>query len=90
MNNALKSLTQCGDVVSLRSQLHTLCSEFGAVSRLDILPLTDSGKREAVCFLRLDSPEQEQHLMTKLGVGRFGDDLLVVVDLNAGPAGYVV
>jgi hypothetical protein len=44
--------------------------------------MTDSGKRHAVCLLRLDSSEQEQDLMTKLGAGRFGEDLCVVVDLR--------
>jgi len=82
MNNALKDLAQCGDVGSLETALRTLCSEFGSVSRLDILTMTDSGKRHAVCLLRLDSSEQEQDLMTKLGAGRFGEDLYVVVDLR--------
>jgi hypothetical protein len=82
MNNALKDLAQCGDVPSLESALRTLCSEFGSVSRLDILTMTDAGKRQAVCLLRLDSSAQEQGLMTKLGAGRFGEDLYVVVDLR--------
>lgn len=82
MNNALKDLAQCGDVLSLESALRALCSEFGSVSRLDILTMTDSGKRQAVCLLRMDSSEQEQGLMTKLGAGRFGEDLYVVVDLR--------
>jgi hypothetical protein len=82
MNNALKDLAQCGDVGSLESALRTLCSEFGSVSRLDILTMIDAGKRQAVCLLQLDSSEQEQDLMTKLGAGRFGEDLCVVVDLR--------
>jgi hypothetical protein len=82
MNNALKDLAQCGDVLSLESALRTLCSEFGSVSRLDILTMIEAGKRQAVCLLRLDSAEQEQNLMTKLGAGRFGEDLCVVVDLR--------
>jgi hypothetical protein len=82
MNSALKDLAQCGDVGSLESALRTLCSEFGSVSRLDILTMIDSGKRKAVCLLRLDSSAQEQDLMTKLGAGRFGEDLYVVVDLS--------
>ncbi len=82
MNDALRDLAQCGDVGSLESALRSLCSEFGAVSRLDILTVTDAGKRHAVCLLRLDSLAQEQDLITKLGAGRFGDDLCVVVSLG--------
>jgi hypothetical protein len=82
MNNALKDLTQCGDVGSLQSALRTLCAEFGSVSHLDIMTMIDAGKRQAVCLLRLDSSEQEQNLMAKLGAGRFGEDLCVVVDLR--------
>ena len=83
MNNALASLAQCKDVASLRSALQTLCSGFGSVPRMDILTSTDSGKRQAVCFVRLDSPEQERQLMTQLGAGQFGSELLMVVDLMA-------
>ena len=82
MSNALKDLAQCGDVGSLESALRTLCSEFGSVSRLDILTMIDAGRRQAVCLLQLDSSEQEQNLMTKLGAGRFGEGLYVVVDLR--------
>jgi hypothetical protein len=82
MNNALKDLIQCGDVGSLDSALRKLCAEFGSVSQLDILTMIDAGKRQAVCLLRLDSSEHEQNLMTKLGAGRFGEDLCVVVDLR--------
>ena len=82
MNSALRDLTQCGDVGSLQSALRSLCSEFGSLSRLDILTMSEAGKRQAVCLLRLDSAEQEKNLMTKLGAGRFGEDLCVVVDLK--------
>jgi hypothetical protein len=82
MNSALRDLTQCGDVGSLQSALRSLCSEFGSVSRLDILTMSEAGKRQAVCLLRLDSAEQEKNLMTKLGAGRFGEDLCVVVNLK--------
>ena len=35
----------------------------------------------ALCFLRLESPDQEQQLIADLGAARFGDDLLVIVEL---------
>jgi len=82
MNSALKDLTQCGDVGSLQSALRALCAEFGSVTQLDILTMIEAGKRQAVCLLRLDSSEHEQKVMAKLGAGRFGEDLCVVVDLS--------
>ena len=82
MNIALNDLSRCGDFGSLESELRTLCSGFGPVSRLDILPMVDAGKRKAVCLLRVNSSEQEQNLMTQLGAVRFGEDLCVVVDLR--------
>jgi hypothetical protein len=83
MNKALKDLSNCGDFSSLESELRALCSGFGPVSRMDVLPMVDAGKRKAVCLLRLNSSEQEQNLMTQLGAIRFGEDLCVVVDLRA-------
>lgn len=37
----LKSLTGCGDVECLRSALQELCTEFGKVTRLDVLIVVD-------------------------------------------------
>ena len=82
MNQALKDLSHCGDVGSLESALRTLCSGFGAVSHLDVLSMVGAGKRQAVCLLRVNSSEQEQDLMAKLGAVRFGEDLCVVVDMR--------
>ena len=81
MNQPLDDLKTFADIVSLRPALFSLCSRFGSVARLDILAAGRSGRKQALCFLRMDSAEQEQHLMTELGVGRFGGDLVVVVDL---------
>lgn len=82
MNPALKDLSHCDDIGTLESELRTLCSGFGSLSRLDVLPMVGAGKRQAVCLLRLNSSEQEQDLMTRLGAIRFGDDLCVVVDMR--------
>ncbi len=77
----LKSLAGCGDAASLRSAVSALCAEFGRVTRIDILTMAEAEKRRALCFLRLESEAQERRLMSTLGVPRFGEDVLVVVDL---------
>ena len=89
MNNASKYLSPCTDVKSLESEMLTLCSEFGSLSQLDILTMIDSGKRQAVCLLRLDSPTHEQGLISKLGAVRFGDDLCIIVDMGMQPGACV-
>ncbi len=82
MNQALKDLSRCDDIGSLESALRALCSGFGPLSRLDVLPMVGAGKRQAVCLMRLNSSEQELDLMTRLGAVRFGEDMCVVVDLR--------
>ena len=80
MTHALIKL-QCADVKSLELALLNACSEFGSVSRLDIMTMIKAGKRQAVCLVRMDSAQQEHELMSRLGAVRFGEDLCVVVDL---------
>jgi hypothetical protein len=81
MHNEIDQLKNFTDISTLRPALHSLCSRFGSVARLDILAASQAGRRQALCFLRMGSPAQEQQLMRELGVGRFGGDLVVVVDL---------
>jgi hypothetical protein len=81
----LKSLAGCGDLASLRSAVQELCTEFGKVTRIDVLTLAESERRRALCFLRLESKAQEQQLITTLGASRFGDEVLVIVDLSPDP-----
>jgi len=76
----LQSLAGC-DTAGLRSAVSEICTEFGKVTRIDIFTMAEARKRRALCFLRLESAAQESRLMTSLGVARFGDDLLVIVDL---------
>jgi hypothetical protein len=81
----LESLTGCRDVASLRSGITDLCAEFGKVTHIDVLTLAVEERRSAVCLLRLESDAQERQLMSSLGISRFGDDLLIIVDLPARP-----
>jgi hypothetical protein len=86
MRERLESLAGCRDTASLRSAIGELCAEFGKVTHIEILTMAEASTRRALCLLRLESEAQESRLMTQLGVGRFGDDVLVVVDLPAGSA----
>jgi hypothetical protein len=63
--------------------LQRLCGKFGRIARLDVLTAMHEGTKQAICFLRLDSTEKEQVLMKALGVGRFGGEIVFVVDLHA-------
>lgn len=84
---ALDRLRHCPDIATLKPELHRLCEKFGHVARLDVLTAIHEGMRQAVCFLRLDSPEQEQRLMQTLGVGRFGGEIVFVVDIDQAQPG---
>jgi len=84
MRDRLESLAGCGDAVSLRSAISELCAEFGKVTRIDVVTLADAEKRRALCFLRMESTAQEERLVMALDALRFGDDMLVVVDLPHG------
>jgi hypothetical protein len=86
----LRALAGCGDAASLRSALQELCTEFGKVTRIDVLTMAEAEKRRALCFLRLESAEQESRLMSALGVNRFGEDVLVVVDMPPHPRRLVL
>lgn len=84
MRSRLASLAGCGDAASLRSAVSKVCGEFGGIERIDIFTMAAAEKRRGLCFLRLRSAAQEELLMSGLGASRFGDDVLVIVDLAAG------
>ena len=81
MNQTLEQLKGCPDIPALRRALQSVCSRFGSLQRLDILSGGQRGKRQVMCFLRMDSAEEERRLALELGIGRFGGDLVVVVEL---------
>lgn len=85
--NPLDRLQNCPDAATLKPELHRLCEKFGKVTRLDVLTSVHEGTRQAICFLRLDTPEKEQVLMRALGVGRFGGEVVFVFDLSAADCG---
>jgi hypothetical protein len=82
----LKPFAGCHDVGSLNSAVREMCAEFGKVTHIDILTMAEAEKRRALCFLRLESEAQERQLMASLDACRFGNDVLVIVDLPSAPS----
>ncbi|MEO8386793.1 MAG: hypothetical protein ABI893_10405 [Polaromonas sp.] len=78
----LDQLQQCPDIATLQVVFRNMCSHFGSVAQLKVLPASHAGKQQALCFVRMASDEEEQRLMSGLGIGRFGGELVVVVDLQ--------
>jgi hypothetical protein len=72
------------DLAGLRSALDALCSRYGSLRHLTILPANHVGRQQALCFLRMATGEEEQRIMTALGIGRFGGELVLVVSLRPG------
>ena len=70
------------DLPGLRTALHDLCGHFGSVRHLTILPANHVGRQQALCFLRMVSSEEEARMMTALGIGRFGGELVLVLNLR--------
>lgn len=81
----LKTLTGCGDAVSLKSAINDMCAAYGKVAYIDVMTMAQAEKRWALCLLRLESEAQERALMHAWDVRRFGDDLVMVVDLARQP-----
>jgi hypothetical protein len=77
----MQSLAKCRDVAALTSAVRELCSEFGNLTNINVLTMAEAERRRALCFLRLESEAQEQRLMATLSAIRFGNDVLLVVDL---------
>lgn len=50
--------------------------------RIDVLLARRDGTRQAMCFWRMESRQLEDEVMSEFGVGRFGRNLVVIVDLE--------
>jgi hypothetical protein len=78
----LRELQHHASAETLTPALHGLCSRFGSVKKLAILTAKHEGAKQAICFLQLASEAQERALMNSLGVSKFGDEVIIVVDLE--------
>lgn len=84
MGHATEHLKNCASVSDLKREIRSLCARFGSILRIDVLLARRGGTRQAMCFWRMESPEREDEVMSEFGVGRFGGDLVVIVDLEPG------
>ena len=81
-NPELDHLDGRHDLAGLRVALHELCGRFGSLRHLTILPANHVGRQQALCFLRMASSEEEARIMKALGIGRFGGELVLVLNLR--------
>ena len=86
MSHASEQLKRCDSVSDLKREIRTLCARFGSILRIDVLLARRGGTRQAMCFWRMESREREEELMSEFGVGRFGGDLVMIVDLEPSDA----
>ena len=81
MTSPLDPLKKCADLDNLRSTLQALCASYGTVGQLDIFVVEQAGHHQAMCFWRMQSEVENAQIMQAWGVGRFGGELVAVVDL---------
>ncbi len=82
MTSPLDQLKTCTDRDNLRSKLQALCDPLGAVIELDIFLIEQAGHHQALCCWRMQSEKENTRIMREWGVGRFGGELISVVDLE--------
>ncbi len=82
MKPPLEQLKTCADLDSLRSTLHVLCAPLGTVAELEIFLVDQAGHHQAMCFWHMQSKDEDARVMRDWGVGRFGGELVTVVDLE--------
>lgn len=83
MNSQLENLGRLGSVVELKQSLRAICSAYGVVTKLEVLLAKQVGKRRALCFLGMQTLEQEQVLMRELQLGQFGGDVVAIIELES-------
>jgi hypothetical protein len=66
----------------LRSAIESICSEFGGVAHLKILPASLDTPPQCLCFLRLNSLAAESQLLRKLQLMRLGGDIYFTAEVS--------
>lgn len=81
MSPAIENLRTYASADELNIALRLLCVPFGAVSSLKIIEVEKPGQRQMLCFLRFENIISMRCFATKFGLGIFGGDLILIVDL---------
>jgi hypothetical protein len=75
--------SSCPNEESLRSEIQTVCAEFGKLRTLRIFTARDDqGRPRCLCLLQLTTPEAEDALRSKLDVFDYGSSLAFWVDVD--------
>ena len=82
MKPLFDQLKTCANLDSLRSTLHVLCAPLGTVAELEVFQVDQAGRHQAICFWHMQSKDEDARVMREWGVGRFGGELVAVVDLE--------
>ena len=90
MGQASEHLKNCANVSDVKREIRVLCARFGSILRIDVLLARRGGMHQAMCFWRMESREREDEVMSEFGVGRFGGDLVMIVDLEPVDSGQPV
>jgi len=82
MTSPLDALKTCTNLDSLRSTLQALCAPLGAVAELEVFRVEQAGHLQVMCVWRMQSEKENARIMQTWGVGRFGGELVAVVDVT--------
>ncbi len=80
---AIEKLGEDADVTLIKSALTAVFSSYGVVHQIDVVAARLGAQKQAICFLRMGSWEQEQLVMRSFNVGRFSGHLAIAVDMPA-------
>lgn len=83
MNNALKNgFPPFLNEDDLKAAIELVCTEFGRVTVLNILPTSRARNRQCLCILRADSADIEKVLRSRFNIFRSPRYLYTFVDVD--------
>lgn len=83
MSPAIEKLRICTNADEFNTALRLLCISFGAVNSLKVIEVEKPSQRQMMSFLRFENTLAMQRFSTEFGIGIFGGELILIVDLHA-------